>query len=284
MIEPVLRDDLCTDYAGPVQRLLTIGETRSYDPAEWLDYAVEFGLRRQHIAELTRLACDRALNYGDPNSREAWAPLHAWRALVQLQCEASVAPLLGFLRTAESDEAVTEEFPKVFDIIGRPAIPHIERFLSDRSNATFPVATAIEGLKEIAERHPDWRTECVNILARTLGQNADADGSINGFAVSALIDLAAVEVIGAMREAFQRNSVDISIAGDEQDVEIALGLRDYRSTSAPVYEIMPPGWLASSDANRIQSDNRALPGHSKVGRNDPCPCGSGKKYEKCCLH
>lgn len=23
---------------------------------------------------------------------------------------------------------------------------------------------------------------------------------------------------------------------------------------------------------------------NKVGRNDPCPCGSGKKYKKCCLH
>ena len=23
---------------------------------------------------------------------------------------------------------------------------------------------------------------------------------------------------------------------------------------------------------------------AKVGRNDPCPCGSGKKYKKCCLH
>ena len=21
---------------------------------------------------------------------------------------------------------------------------------------------------------------------------------------------------------------------------------------------------------------------SKLGRNDPCPCGSGKKYKKCC--
>jgi preprotein translocase subunit SecA len=21
--------------------------------------------------------------------------------------------------------------------------------------------------------------------------------------------------------------------------------------------------------------------HPKVGRNDPCPCGSGKKYKKC---
>ena len=22
---------------------------------------------------------------------------------------------------------------------------------------------------------------------------------------------------------------------------------------------------------------------TKVGRNDPCPCGSGKKYKNCCL-
>jgi uncharacterized protein len=22
---------------------------------------------------------------------------------------------------------------------------------------------------------------------------------------------------------------------------------------------------------------------SKVGRNDPCPCGSGKKYKQCCM-
>ena len=22
----------------------------------------------------------------------------------------------------------------------------------------------------------------------------------------------------------------------------------------------------------------------KVGRNDPCPCGSGKKFKKCCLN
>lgn len=24
--------------------------------------------------------------------------------------------------------------------------------------------------------------------------------------------------------------------------------------------------------------------HAKAGRNDPCPCGSGKKYKKCCLN
>lgn len=31
---------------------------------------------------------------------------------------------------------------------------------------------------------------------------------------------------------------------------------------------------------QFASDNRAV--SSKVGRNDPCPCGSGKKYKKCC--
>jgi hypothetical protein len=27
----------------------------------------------------------------------------------------------------------------------------------------------------------------------------------------------------------------------------------------------------------------ALHGNEKIGRNDPCPCGSGKKYKRCCL-
>jgi uncharacterized protein YecA (UPF0149 family) len=22
----------------------------------------------------------------------------------------------------------------------------------------------------------------------------------------------------------------------------------------------------------------------KLGRNDPCPCGSGKRFKRCCLH
>ncbi len=31
------------------------------------------------------------------------------------------------------------------------------------------------------------------------------------------------------------------------------------------------------------SDYNVLPSLPKVGRNDPCPCGSGKKYKRCCL-
>jgi len=36
-------------------------------------------------------------------------------------------------------------------------------------------------------------------------------------------------------------------------------------------------------ASKRQGDNVTVVRTSpKVGRNDPCPCGSGKKYKQCC--
>jgi preprotein translocase subunit SecA len=35
---------------------------------------------------------------------------------------------------------------------------------------------------------------------------------------------------------------------------------------------------ASGGTDEVQTFKRESP---KVGRNDPCPCGSGKKYKKC---
>ncbi len=40
------------------------------------------------------------------------------------------------------------------------------------------------------------------------------------------------------------------------------------------YEIM--------DVLRAKEQTPARPGGHKAGRNDPCPCGSGRKYKKCC--
>ena len=40
------------------------------------------------------------------------------------------------------------------------------------------------------------------------------------------------------------------------------------------------------DPDEFEYDGMALPylrETPKIGRNDPCPCGSGKKYKKCCL-
>ncbi len=48
--------------------------------------------------------------------------------------------------------------------------------------------------------------------------------------------------------------------------------------------------LGKSYLDRLKPDGgvkgvpiRKAPASSPLGRNDPCPCGSGKKYKKCCL-
>jgi hypothetical protein len=269
------------DYTEPVRRLLSLGESWENDPAKWPDHAAKFGLESEHIPELIRLACDAALYGSDPDSTEAWAPVHAWRALGRLRAEASVRPLLAFLKAAGNDDDWAHiELPLVLGLIGAAAIAPVAAFIRDQSNSTFPAATAILGVKEIARRHPACRGEGIDILVRLLGQRGDTDPTLKGFAVSALIDLEAVEAIDVIRDAFRRKSVDISIAGDEEDVEIELRLRERRATPAPRYQPLPSSQLGRPDESR---DTDVSPRTVKVGRNDPCPCGSGKKYKKCCL-
>jgi uncharacterized protein YecA (UPF0149 family) len=45
-------------------------------------------------------------------------------------------------------------------------------------------------------------------------------------------------------------------------------------------------WWACFHPKRYSPKNLSLisDGPVKLGRNDLCPCGSGKKYKKCCLH
>jgi preprotein translocase subunit SecA len=49
--------------------------------------------------------------------------------------------------------------------------------------------------------------------------------------------------------------------------------------------LSPEGPAAASDGDEAEETPAALPFRreaEKIGRNDPCPCGSGKKYKKCC--
>jgi len=40
-------------------------------------------------------------------------------------------------------------------------------------------------------------------------------------------------------------------------------------------------WRAGQPPERIMEERRAA--DSAAGRNDPCPCGSGRKFKRCCL-
>jgi preprotein translocase subunit SecA len=40
--------------------------------------------------------------------------------------------------------------------------------------------------------------------------------------------------------------------------------------------------LPGDDDEPLPEPVEPISGQDQPGRNDPCPCGSGKKYKKCC--
>src|SRR6266851_1404631 len=71
----------------------------------------------------------------------------------------------------------------------------------------------------------------------------------------------------------------------EQLFKVRIGNADLAPAPAAAPAIAPkPAWreIHGTNGEAMPNEPRMLAG-AKVGRNDACPCGSGKKYKKCCL-
>jgi preprotein translocase subunit SecA len=71
----------------------------------------------------------------------------------------------------------------------------------------------------------------------------------------------------------------------EQLFKVRIGGADLApAPAAAPAAALQPGWreIHGTNGGAAPSEPRMLAG-AKVGRNAPCPCGSGKKYKKCCL-
>lgn len=84
-----------------------------------------------------------------------------------------------------------------------------------------------------------------------------------------------------------------SIETMDEDTQVSLAFEKeklYKNMVAAgadwLYEL--PEWDAIFDKDRQkelykeQKQSTTIVKDKKIGRNDPCPCGSGKKYKKCC--
>ncbi|UCD18701.1 MAG: SEC-C domain-containing protein [Candidatus Zixiibacteriota bacterium] len=74
------------------------------------------------------------------------------------------------------------------------------------------------------------------------------------------------------REERRREAAERSMVTSHQDT-VGMGFGSARQAE----EANP--MVAASQRGKAQPVKRE---GKKVGRNDPCPCGSGKKYKKCC--
>lgn len=274
-----------------------LGDPREIDGnhgSEWPDY-LQYGFTEADVPELLAIIMDIAL-YEDP-AREGncvWIHLHAWRTLGQLRSVEAINPFISVFNyyMEVDDEWALAEFSEVMGMIGESAIEPLLVHLSDASNHEYARVLASDSLGKIVKHHPESRDKVVATYKTYISAPDCSAKSVNGLLTCQLIDIKAIELIDDIRQLFQNNCVEISVPGDLEDVEIALGLRKERETPKPHY-----GIFSEEKTNEIKSmlDNftkshrdpeikTIVHQTNKVGRNAPCPCGSGKKYKKCCLH
>ena len=56
---------------------------------------------------------------------------------------------------------------------------------------------------------------------------------------------------------------------------------DMRRLQAVHEEARAMGYSGNPEEARTAGKKQPVKVEEKIGRNDPCPCGSGKKYKKC---
>lgn len=90
-------------------------------------------------------------------------------------------------------------------------------------------------------------------------------------------DLVALEVIGL-------HSVQKQLEIGEEETLAACKKRLEFQYVGSVIEEIPARYFFSKNQEQLEKEGqpKTIVKGRKIGRNEPCPCGSGKKYKKCC--
>lgn len=109
-----------------------------------------------------------------------------------------------------------------------------------------------------------------------------------------------VDMLPEIRRLFADNRIDgFSFEGYEECVDMMFEYRDEDFCKTPInaadmlrnwamFEESPQNDFREKDLEKLlrraAAELNKPEKKIKIGRNDPCPCGSGKKYKKCCMN
>jgi HEAT repeat protein len=236
---------------------------------------------------------------GDEEGVTGWAPYSAVQILGEIHPPEALEPLLSLFSWDDYDY-LSEELPDVIAKFGEPALDPLTAILAEPPNTVWTRWRAARGLKELATAHPGLRDEIVRRFTSQLDTDEPDDEDwpiLVGALVSVLVDLKAEESLPSIIRAFEHDFIDPYMI-DWEDVSREL---DLPPGVAPHLEGKGRGRQSLFDSLLQPPMPRPAPARSargatgvgrtgpipyrretpKVGRNDPCPCGSGKKYKKC---
>jgi hypothetical protein len=221
---------------------------------------------------------------------EAMFPIHLIYLLGCLGDPLATPTLLEVMRTQDLGDHLTEGGASVLGALGPSAIPELVPVLLDHTVDPWVRNAVGRGLFLVGSANPEARPEAVAALARVL-READLANENDFLTAELLVDDAIrtghPDATAAARDVFARGLVDTD-PDDESMLDLLVGRQPWQRRAEDEPPMAHFEW--SSRTPRAPASQLAGPAPAaiparaapKVGRNDPCPCGSGKKFKKCC--
>lgn len=231
---------------------------------------------------------------------EWWAPVHATYILGAIGGEETLIPLLSALRWSDAydNDWVTEDLPSILGSLGRLSYEPLISVLHDRSAGWSARSIAMDALGSHALRRPDIEEEVISLVGRVFTDRTQEYGARRS-AAYLLLDFRRSDfkrqLVGFAKEDMERAKMDAEYIGaftpKHVEQELALprrGLGMYMWNWLEFYELEEINkrndrWTENASRSRMIPSTliESEPGFI-IGKNDPCPCGSGKSYKRCC--
>jgi len=236
------------------------------------------------VAPLLVVLNDEELQFEDARGG-GWTPVHAARILGELRAAEAVEPLIKWL--GAEGEALAQAVPLALARIGEPAREPLMDYARDTSHDLMARAGALEALTRMTGPHSKLHDPVVAHLRLIVGGTERGEDEFRAFAVVNLCDISDDSAWDDILIAYRQNRIAkrlINVNEAREHMRARGGnwkLREAAESIVPQYEA-PPHDAEPRAVRRRPTGKAALgPEFAKVGRNDPCPCGSGKKFKKC---
>lgn len=195
---------------------------------KWPDYAV-LGFGEKEVEDLLDLASAFYLSK-EQSDEESSVSIHAWRSLGMLGLPSLLPDFLTLSIGCDdiADEWFVEDFGRLLGLLGMSVLKELVEAVYSTPEYPCLAHGMLEALPLMVKDATD-RKRALGILMQ-LFDYEPFDRTDRALVLSSLVELKAVEEIGVIRELFAKNRVDLTVAGDCEAVEIALGLRKERET------------------------------------------------------
>lgn len=263
--------------------------------------ALEIVKRKDAVFYLRKLI-QNARNWQTKDSEHIWSPIHTIHLLALIKTREAFELLLDILRYRGDDigEWLTDGVPCLLAAFGEDFIERLMEFTDDETLESVVRGMAVTGLAVLARKYPAHESNVKEHIIRLLKNTDDSEFSthivrpIAMFHDPSLMPEISKAYDGQKIDEFIGNKKDMEkIINGESDDEFNIHTKDplehFSRKGIGLIHSVHYGESEEHDIGLIkriieESETEEIePDEKKVGRNAPCPCGSGKKYKRCCM-